>query len=288
MIEVLGVRVGGYSMDYLAVSWSIVPTMEDLRDYVFVVERSESVGGPFVPVSPDLVDRYIFRDTSIPARSAFRRFHYRIRTAHVRTGENAHSAPATRTGDLPLDAVRMVELQQMHWQRVAGQAFLVYPARTFGQRCPQCYDGFTRRKTDSKCRVCYATGFSGGYHHPMLFWGELDSPAETDQVTVTTHLHTRNARIRMGPDPDMHPGDLVVTGDAVRYTVSGTSSPTRLARATLQNVDLIGVPLGAIQYDVPVRIDDFEDLRPKEPFMNRTCIDGNEDIAATLEVYRVR
>jgi hypothetical protein len=255
VITVTDVRVGSFTLEYLDVTWAIVPTTEDLQEYTFTLERAEADFGPWTAITPALIDRYYVRDNEVHLHSTTRQYFYRVRVTHTPTGETTTTAPVTVEGALPLDAAEIVRLEAVQFQEVIGTRFWLFPVRTFGQRCPQCWDKLLARKTDDRCPVCWGTTFSGGYHYPVAFWGQMDPTEQSDQVTSTTHLQTERTRMRCGPSPYLKSGDLVVDYQNHRFRVTQVSATRRLGRAVHQEAAMVRISKGSIEDRVPLQVD---------------------------------
>lgn len=282
MIEIRSLKVGSWSPAWLDVTWEVVPSTEDMEEYAFRVECSESEGGPFIPHSKWLIDKYRFRDVLPNQLSNTRRYFYRLAIRHIQSDDVVFSAVTSREGELPIDARRIVELKERYYRSHAGALFYLFPLRTFGQHCPQCYDPYTRRKRDDRCPLCYATGFTGGYHYPIPFWGQKDPHEESHQVTSSTNLQTRMTRITTNPSPDIKAGDLVVDRVNARFIVSSVSGTTRFGINVQQQLTCIGVQVGSIQEKVPLLLDSNLVTTAQIPYKYPTALDVEGDAFADV------
>jgi len=274
MIEVSSFIVASFDFSYLDLTWAIRETGEDLLDYGFTVLRSEATAGPYELISPEMFDRYRYRDTTVNLRNTSREYHYKLRVRHVPTGTTFETAFATREGDPTPVTARIIELEERYLQEKVGTRLFLFPVRTFGQRCPTCYNQFTGRRRDDACPTCWGTGLSGGFHYPVGFWGQIDPKEHSSQVTTTTHLQTQFTRMRMGPNPAVKPADLVIDRVNTRYRVSSVSPSKHLGVCVHQEVNLVRCALGGIEYKVPLNIDPHDvDLVPPREFLNATAPD---------------
>lgn len=243
--------------------------MEDLQEYDAYVERSEAEYGPWVPLVGPLVDRYYVRDNNVPMLSVSRTLFYRLRYAHRRTGEETIIGPVSRAGQLSPDALEIIRSHEVVLREHIGTKFWLFPRKSFGQRCPQCWDRALGKVTDDQCPVCWATGFSGGYHYPVAFWGQIDPVERAEQLTQFTHLQPQYAGLRMGPTPGLAPGDLLVDHKNGRWRVNTVNNVTRLGVTVHQRPTLVRVQHGSLEQSVPLLIDTAsEQLVPERVFTN--------------------
>jgi hypothetical protein len=281
-------RVVTFSIEYNDLFWEIQNTREDVQEYDFFVERSESEGGPWVAITPALVDRYYMRDNSAPLYSANRTLFYRVRAFHRFSGRELFSDISSRQGKLPLDGLEMVRLENMVFREHVGVTCWLFPKRTFGQRCPQCWDNALGKCTDDRCPTCFSTGFSGGYHFPIRFYGQLDVSDRSEQSTTSTHLETQYSTIRLGPFPDAKANDMIVDNTNWRWRVMSVGNTSRLGVPIRQQLSVVRVKPGSIEDLVPLNIDlENEVLVPAREFTNPQSPGAadNGDLSGILGAY---
>ena len=287
MIEFSDLRVVSFSIEYQDVYWDIKPTTEDVQDYDFHLERSESMGGPWQELAK-VVDRYYVRDNAIPLHNTNRVLFYRVRAVHRRTDKEIVSEIASRQGKLPLDGAEIVRLENVLFREHVGVHCWLFPLRTFGQRCPQCWDKALRKATDDNCPTCWGTGFSGGYHYPVGFWGQVDPSDNADQVTASTHLQSNYTAIKMGPAPAVKPLDLVVDNQNTRWKVSSVSYTARLGVAIRQQLSVVRVTKGSIEDAIPLRVDnETVQLVPEREYTNPHVPGAGTDLSDILGAYGI-
>lgn len=290
MLEVVNTKVASFAREYLDVSWEIKPTNEDIQAYQFFVERSEAETGPFETIAGPLIDRYFLRDNTVLTISTTRVYSYRIRVVHVPTGRETTTGPFDRYGEPDLIALEIIRREQLLWQEFAGTKFWVFPVRTFGQRCPQCYDPVLQKRISDACPTCFNTTFSGGYHYPAEFWGQIDNPEDAEQVSIEDHRQQRYSVMRCGPSPDIKPLDLIVTFNNDRFRVISRSGTTKLGVTVRQEIRLAEIQKGQIEDRVPLNIDAATAiLVPGRNFTNPHNLEttGHEvDVDYALRAYK--
>lgn len=269
MIQVRNLRVVSFSLSYQDIHWEVVPTLEDLQEYDFWVDRSEAEYGPWVVLAGPMVDRYHLRDNDLHMLSLSRTHFYRLRYAHRRTEEEGTVGPTSRSGGLSPDALEIIRSHEVVLREHVGTKFWLFPRKSFGQRCPQCWDRALGKVTDDQCPTCWATGFSGGYHYPVGFWAQMDPAERAEQLTQFTHLQPQYASMRMGPTPTLAPGDLLVDHKNGRWRINTVNSMTRLGVPVHQRPTLVRVQHGSLEQSVPLLVDAAsEQLVPDRVFTN--------------------
>lgn len=96
--------------------------------------------------------------------------------------------------------------------------------RDSGVRCPHCAD---RDATDANCRVCYGTGFSGGFFPALDVYATVVAPrTQHTKVFGDAGMVSAggNKQIRMIAYPQVSPDDVFVDQSAgLRYNVAGVA-----------------------------------------------------------------
>jgi hypothetical protein len=280
--------VVSFELDYLEVLWEVKPTTEDLQEYQFYVERSEAEGGPWLQVAGPMVDQYRFRDNSVPqittnARTMF----YRVKVVHSPSGSILYSDLFDQEGDISLHAQEMVRLERILFEEFVAVHCWIFPRRTFGQKCPNCYDAVMEKIVDDQCPTCWATGFSGGYHYPVSFWAQIDAPEQAEQVTLDDHRRVLYYQLRAGPSPSIKPMDLVIDYQNRRFRVVSVSGTARLGVTVRQEVRLVQIQRGSIEDKIPLKVDVASVKRfPERVFTNPHCLQESEpDISSIFGAY---
>ena len=131
MIEVLNLRVYSLELDYLDLSWEVGPSTENVLDYLFLIERSESPMGPWDQISNSFTDKYAFRDVHLNQQHRHRVFYYRLKITHTQTSEVAYSEVGYQRAFPDLNAleVRRLEMvlfkEQIGWLQWIGFALII-------------------------------------------------------------------------------------------------------------------------------------------------------------------
>lgn len=292
MISFREVKVVSFSLQYQDVYWEIENTNEDLQEYDFYVERGEAELGPWALVAGPLVDRFYLRDNNVPLMNANRELFYRVRAVNRISEDELSSKVFSRNGPLPLDALEIVRNEELVLREHAGTKAWVFPIRTFGQRCPQCWDRALMKVTDDACPTCWGTGFSNGYHYPVECWVQLDSATKVEQVTQNVQLQSNYVTMRLGPVPNIAPMDLVVDHLNRRWRVVSVANTTRFGISVRQQPSLVRVTKGSVEDAIPLKVDTSNvQLRPSREYINPQvpgAASSIPDITTLLGTYGAR
>lgn len=255
MISVTNVRVVGFDRHYLDVYWEVPPTLSDIQEYEFTVQRSESEAGAFEDITGALKDTYFFRDYGVPPVSVNRVLFYRIKVRHAPSGEVVYSSVSSRRPPQDLIAREIVRLETLLFEEFAGTMGWLFPRRTFGQRCPQCWDDVLQKVVDDRCPVCFGTGFSGGYHRPIQFFVQVDESPTAERTSPPHHHQQKTFSIRSPASPFVKPLDLFIDNRNRRMRVLQVHGTHRLNTPVRQEFQAALVQPGSIEDAVPLEVD---------------------------------
>lgn len=293
MIEVTSLRVRSLSMDYLNLSWRVKDTLEDVYDYTYEVQRSESSGGPWDTLTVPFKDRYSFRDRSIPARNTLRSFFYRLRITHLPSGEVAFTDVVDTQAPADLITKEVRRHMGLLLKEFAGRQCWLLPVRTFGQRCGSCWNPVLFKKSRSGCVECYDTGFKRGFLAPIELFVQIDPSQNSKQPNNIGVTSQSNTTARCVDVDGVKSDDVIIESENRRWRVSSVTQ-TEHGRAPIHSeLVLHEIQKGDIEYkyDLPVTDDDLRDLalNPSRNFTNpsnlATTVD--EAIPQVLSLYNL-
>lgn len=268
MLIVKNVQILPFNLDFNEIVWEISNTAEDVLDFDFYVLRSEAEEGPFDTITGPIVDTYRVRDVSIHSVTSHRLYYYKIKVVNRVTGEEAVYGPFDQEGIPNLVAVEMIRRENaVLLPEFAGTKFWLFPRKTFGQRCPDCYDEVLQKKLNERCSTCWGTTYSGGYHNPTEFWGQMDMSQQQEQISLEDHKQPKNARIRLGPSPGVKPLDLIIDYKNFRYKVVNIAGTSLNGVAVRQDLQVVQLQRGCIEDKIPLKLPST-DFVPKRNFEN--------------------
>ena len=289
MLALKNERVVSYSIEYNDVYWEIESTREDLQEYDFFLERSEAEGGPWDQIAGPMIDIFYVRDNDVPKISHTRRLFYRVRVQNRVSGKELIGGAVSQEGELSLDAQEIVRLEQVLFQEFNGVQTWLYPRRSFGQRCPQCFDRVLNKRTDDSCPTCFGTSFSGGFHSPVEVFAQIDQTNVTEQVSPQLHTQTFFYGMRCGPTPFVKPLDLLIDNQNRRYRIIDVQTTSRLGVSVRHECRMLLLQRGAIEDTVPLRVDTRSvRQRPYRVYTNPHVLQGESKIPMddVLRLYK--
>jgi hypothetical protein len=251
MISIKELVLDSFDLNYIDVSWSINSNTDDILKYEFFVERGESPAGPFEIVAGPLVDRYHVRDNIAPRRMSWRQLYYRVTCKDTLNNTTVESPAKNLSARLPFDAIEMIRLFNLQLREFTGRPCLLFPLRTFGQRCV-CFDVISQRRTVSSCKTCYNTGFIRGYHYPLLIYIQIDPYAKNKEVREEIISNGALTGAKTIAYPILKPGDILVEREGTRWRVQSVQNTERLRSPVQQNLNLFKITEGDIEFALPI------------------------------------
>lgn len=254
LIELQDLRVRSLDIDFNELSWTLAETSEDVLDYTFQVQRSESPSGPFESLSPPVSDQYSFVDNTHHTGHRWRKYFYQVRVVQVPTGESKCFGPVSKDPDADLIALELRRHMQLLFREFAGRRCWVVPARTFGQRC-SCWNPKLRQRTRSGCQLCFDTGFVRGYLSPIESWVQMDPSPKTEQNTNVGPQQQSNTTARLAWYPPLKPRDVLIEPENRRWRVVQVNQTEQGRASVHQEVQLHEVPPKDIEFAIPLNLD---------------------------------
>lgn len=258
MLDLKNVQVRSLELSRMYITWE-TDTTEDPQDFDFYVERSSSPGGPWTTLSPvPLVDTYIFVDSQPGLLHTWNQLYYRIRVEKRGTDQEAHypNVPVRLQARPPLDALEMARQELQMLKELTGRKVWLLKRRTFGARCPECWDRFSLKKTKSNCRTCWSTGWMGGYHKPLEFYCQIDPSADASQILGGPgETQQKNTTARTIFFPPIDPRDLLVEAENKRWRVHSRTYTERARSPVKQELQLHRIPEGDMEFAIPINVD---------------------------------
>jgi hypothetical protein len=265
----MNTKVRSFSLDFLEVLWEIKETELDPMDFLFYVLRSESPMGPFDVIAGPFDDHYRFVDNKVNLLHRWRQVYYKIRSVQKVDSSNAAESDAfTFANDPDLIAEEVQRLERLLWNEYAGTKCFVFPIRTFGKRCQNCYDGpekgkgFTGQRRRSHCVTCYDTSFVRGYYSPIEIFIQIDPSAISVQNLPITERGQKDTTARMPNFPIMKPRDIIVEMTNKRWRVVKVTPTERLRAIVHQELVLHEIIKGDVEYELPIRVENLREFEP--------------------------
>ena len=250
-IELRRLRVRSLDCDFNELTWELEDTSEDLLDYSFQVQRSESGSGPWDDLAVPLTDQYSFIDNTIHTGHRWRKYFYRLAIKNIPSGDVHHTDPVSKDPDPDLVALELRRHNALLYREFAGRRCWVLPVRTFGQRC-SCWNPNTRQPSRSGCKTCWGTTYVRGYMHPVESWMQIDPSPKTEQNTNVGAQQQSNTTMRMPWYPPLKPRDLIIEGENRRWRVVSVTQTEKARAAIHQEVGLHEIPPRDLEFAIPL------------------------------------
>jgi hypothetical protein len=284
VIQVTSLEVRSFDLDHLDIFWEIAPLRSALTedkpheifDYEFSLHRSEAAMGPYEQIGGPFRDVYRFRDNRVSLLHNWRQYFYAIETLHRPTGKTTRFGPTGSKEPRPdLVALEIQRQEDLLFREAVGRRCWLYPVRTFGPVCT-CYDPRTKQKTRTNHRPCFGTGWLGGYHAPVEVWVQMDPTPKGSRATTG----------RMGAFPPVSEGDVLIEAENRRWRLGPPTTTQRLRANIHQELRLTEIPLGDIEYELPLDIE-LRGLQPaaERNFTNPHTLERNEDYEDIFAAY---
>lgn len=258
-MKIVSVRLESTSVDYIDIHWEVDDSYEDSLNLTYQLLRGESIAGPFEAVSDPLTDRFHIRDYIAPRKMAWRNLYYIVEVKNTTSGETSRSEPKNLKARPPLDALEMIRLNSLLFKEFVGRPCLVYSLRTYGEKCTECFDQITQRRTLSNCYSCYGTGYARGYNYPMYAYIKISPEQKMNMPTQASSI-TQQATVQanMSIYPLMKIGNIIIEPEGTRWRVQSVSQTERLRSPVQQILMISRIPETDIEYKLPVSWENIE------------------------------
>lgn len=237
-------------------AWEVAPTTDEVLDYRFQVLRSEGPRGPWDERTGWFTDKYEFLDNAVPSRNASTTLYYLIRVKHAVTGKTEDFGPTPVNDSPDLIALEVRRTWEVRLHELVGVRSWLFPVRTFGTTCRNCYSKTDQQVTSSQCLSCFGTGFVRGFHQPIELHAQF-MPIPKGFVLTPSIRNEAASLIYLGAYPDVKVKDLIIRSDNTRMRVANVKSTQRLGMVCHQEIVVTTCGVGDIEFKVPVDIDDL-------------------------------
>jgi hypothetical protein len=214
--------------------WEVAGDFNDPGPWVFEVEEAKTSKGPWIVISPELVNRQGWKEDARPPVNKANVLYFRV---VMKTSRGIYESPAVQPyGVLPrrdfLVAREIMRQATLHSSGMAGVECKAYILSTFGPKCTKCLDPVTGMIRDSHCKYCFGTGRNPAYNGPYDMWMDFSEDAQ-HQVSVDENGTTekKGFQVRAVGSPTLKYGDVVVVpGSDKRYYVRMAAQTTEIRR----------------------------------------------------------
>lgn len=262
-------RFSPHPPEGLFMQWTldgVTPQMNG--DFTFSVERSGSSLGPWELIASGLINNYAYFDKfPQPPNTSYRDvrptnmfsfgrdFFYRVKVKapNGESSEAVDEASSTPFMDPKIagharKATKNIETSL----RINGTEAALFKRLRWGVRCV-CVDKQTREPTRSQCKICYGTGFRGGFFEPVIAKVRRSIPQGASAVMPEQRTEGSSVRITYPSNPGLDQGDLLVfLRDGRRYEIDQPSDTQFQLNTLHQYCDALELPRTHVYYQVVV------------------------------------
>lgn len=255
--NIRNLRVRSLDIDSKEVTWErdTGPSVADALDYTVEVLRSESPEGPYDLISPPFSDRYIFVDRRVPQGAKYVLLHYKLRVTHRQSGTVTEVGPAAQQAEPTLVAQYIRRMQLVYLTQVIGRSAWLFKKRTFGPRCPTCFDAKMNKRVADRCLDCFSTGMLRGYHDPIEIWVQIDPTVKTRQNNAQQIAEFVSATARTSFYPNIAPGDLLVEAENRRWRIQTVTTSEQHRAPIKQELSMRQIEEKDIEFKIPINVD---------------------------------
>ena len=251
-LQIADLKVRSLDLDYYELSWRTDDSLEDPLDYVFRIQRSEAPEGPFDSISQPFSDIYSYIDNARPTGNRYRNFFYRIEVVHRASGAVSYSETVNLEPPADLIAAEIRRHMQMLFRGFVGRVCWLLPVRTFGMRCPTCYNPKLQKSRTSSCPTCFSTTFVRGYHRPIEIYISIDPSPNNQQNNSVGPIQPNNTTARLPHSPQIKVGDVIVEAENRRWRVTKVTTTEHLRAPLHQELEIHEIPPKDIEFNIPL------------------------------------
>lgn len=218
----------------------------------FNIYRCESQDGDFILLNTSPLSGNTFTDTSTMAFSKFNKDYYIVEVI-LSTGQVIRSTPTswqnTRTKLVDLKAL---DIQRREWlllTKFTGIESYVFRRRTYGERCPNCWNPDTEMVTKDDCQVCFGTSFKGGYFPATKTYIQYDPTPNSLALDYFGKFESNQIPAWTISYPEMNSFDLVLRKpDWKMYRINNIGTTELQAVQVRQLLQLIELDKESVEY----------------------------------------
>lgn len=177
-----------FNLDFVFLNFSILDTTEDITKYKFDLYRSQSETTGFKMIFSNIRD-FKFKDYSVNLNDPEIKYYYKIKVTNLSDGEFLFSDIQQLPSVSPdkyasyLNYIYSIYLNTVIESR---DIFVLKKIRS-GEQC-ECFDDVYGSRKQDKCKICFGTGYVGGYYPPekiKVNFANTQSITESMEITGT-------------------------------------------------------------------------------------------------------
>ncbi len=253
------------------IAWELMAGFNAKGPFHFFVDFGRGDDWEALNTSP-VVDDCVMIDPQQRYWDHLADFYYRIRLnlPNVRTDPSDPNSPCVSLRSQPqqanglwskrdwLTGREIMRKEQLSQRKRTNVAFVGYilRRRRFGELCHVCQEYDTKEIENSRCPICWGTGFIGGYFRSVPATVTMTAPWQRD-FKVDPQISLRNDIIRQGRTisyPSANTKDIFVCKDrGERYFINAIQALAEVGGIpVVTGLEMRLAPTTSIIYDIPL------------------------------------
>ncbi len=218
---------------------------------------------PLIEINEDtVVTVTYYRNKNLtPGTGLDRKVFYRLTTVAITDDGLVETAlencpPLTPTAIEELDYIWKEAIRRNQWiLQQGGERVKAFIRKTAGRQCSCGLDEKDleyNKQPSSRCKVCFGTGFVGGYEGPYeIIVAPEDGDRRVSQMPQGRRVELQY-EVFMGPSPMVTMRDFIVKQTNERYSIGAVRRPTNRGNVLQQHFTIGLLDEGDARYSVPI------------------------------------
>lgn len=253
MVRVRNLMMSILSINEVHLEWEIEGTVSQIK---LDVERSDSPESEFEKVGEVDDDELSFSDLSPLTHRKYIPFYYRIKEEDDKYSEviDMPSEP----DKMAIESARTIKRALMRDYAGAGTKCYLFPKKTYGARCPECFNVELNKSVLSDCKTCFGSTYEEGYGSPIEVYiaFPMDQPDHMEIAGGAAYIEMATGRAWTSNYPVLKTEDVLIRDiDKVMFKV-GTPiiRSGRRQFITKQTFPFDRIPHNTVEYDLLERV----------------------------------
>lgn len=233
----------------IGMSWEVPGLWEVAYCNVY---KSSSEAGPFERINETPIQTMFWSDVQTQAFSIFRKDFYQIEVVLTNGGiirSRSYTWDNIRSSWVELRAKEITRREKLLLKKFTGVKSIWLSRKTYGRRCPHCWDVNLEKTLDSNCPYCYGVGYEGGYVEGKEVLLQYDpNPDNITKDPIIGNIESNVISAWTTPYPTITSRDLIIRlADYSVFNVEAVSETALQSVRVRQILQLEEVPKESIE-----------------------------------------
>lgn len=207
----LVVTVYPHWYEQVSVEWKIPTEWAGSKFHVYFSSGGQEA---YSRLTTAPISNQFFRDSDSQEYRKTREGRYVVEAILPFTSEVVRSYPTTwenrRRDRVEKIANEIQRREYMLLSKFSGAKSFFFRKKTYGIRCPRCWNVKAEHVMDDNCEVCYGTSFEGGYYDPIPVFMQYDPSTANKKKTYSGNIEPNIINAWTISMPEMSSDDVVV------------------------------------------------------------------------------